>query len=55
MGHARALLALGDETEQRRLAREIIARSLSVRETESLVVAKQVGHNRRAKLVARQG
>jgi ParB family chromosome partitioning protein len=37
MGHARALLSLSDEMEQRRLAREIIARSLSVRETESMV------------------
>ncbi len=37
MGHARALLSLGDEAEQRRLARDVIARSLSVRETESLV------------------
>src|SRR5512138_2469072 len=32
MGHARALLALADENAQRRLAREVIARSLSVRE-----------------------
>jgi ParB family chromosome partitioning protein len=37
MGHARALLSLPTETEQCRLAREVIARSLSVRETESLV------------------
>jgi ParB family chromosome partitioning protein len=37
MGHARALLSLGGEADQRRLAREVIARSLSVRETESLV------------------
>jgi ParB family transcriptional regulator, chromosome partitioning protein len=37
MGHARALLSLAEETEQRRIAREVIARSLSVRETESLV------------------
>ena len=37
MGHARALLTLTDEAEQRRTARDIIARSLSVRETESLV------------------
>jgi ParB family chromosome partitioning protein len=36
-GHARALLALETDSEQRRLAREIVARSLSVRETESLV------------------
>jgi ParB family transcriptional regulator, chromosome partitioning protein len=37
MGHARALLALTDEAHQRRMARDIIARALSVRETESLV------------------
>ena len=37
MGHARALLALGDEAEQRRLARDVVAKHLSVRETESLV------------------
>jgi ParB family chromosome partitioning protein len=37
MGHARALLALPDESAQRTLARDIIARNLSVRETEGLV------------------
>lgn len=37
MGHARALLALSAEGDQRRLARDVIGRSLSVRETESLV------------------
>jgi ParB family transcriptional regulator, chromosome partitioning protein len=37
MGHARALLSLPSEADQRRLARDVIARSLSVRETESLV------------------
>jgi len=37
MGHARALVALGDAQAQRRAAREIISRGLSVRETESLV------------------
>lgn len=37
MGHARALLALDGETAQRQLGREIVARNLSVRETESLV------------------
>ena len=37
MGHARALLSLADEAEQRRVARDVIARSLSVRETESVV------------------
>lgn len=37
MGHARSLLSLADEGDQRRIARDIIARGLSVRETESLV------------------
>ena len=37
MGHARALLSLSDEADQRRMARDVIARSLSVREIESLV------------------
>jgi ParB family chromosome partitioning protein len=37
MGHARALLSLQHEADQRRLARDIIARNLSVRETESMI------------------
>jgi ParB family chromosome partitioning protein len=37
MGHARALLAMPDEARQRQLARDVITRNLSVRETESLV------------------
>jgi ParB family chromosome partitioning protein len=37
MGHARALLALPDDTAQRRVAREVVSRGLSVRDTESLV------------------
>lgn len=37
MGHARALLALTSDAEQRRIAREIVSRHLSVRETESMV------------------
>jgi ParB family transcriptional regulator, chromosome partitioning protein len=37
MGHARALLALADEAAQRRVARDIVARGLSVREAEGLV------------------
>ena len=36
MGHARALVSLGDAQAQRRAAREIISRGLSVRETEAL-------------------
>jgi ParB family chromosome partitioning protein len=37
MGHARALLSLPDESVQRRVGRDVIARELSVRETEALV------------------
>jgi ParB family chromosome partitioning protein len=37
MGHARALLAIENGAAQRRAAREIIARGLSVREAEALV------------------
>ena len=41
MGHARALIALADEGRQREIAREVIGRNLSVRETEAMV--KRVG------------
>jgi ParB family chromosome partitioning protein len=37
MGHARALLALPDEHAQLRVAREVVAKNLSVRETETIV------------------
>ena len=37
MGHARALLALANEADQCRIARDIVSRNLSVRETESMV------------------
>ena len=37
MGHARALLAVADDAQQRQAARDVIAQSLSVRETEMLV------------------
>ncbi len=37
MGHARALLSLTDEAAQRRVGRDVIARGLSVRDTEALV------------------
>ena len=37
MGHARALLSLTSDAAQRDTARDVIARNLSVRETESLV------------------
>ena len=37
MGHARAILALASEADVLRVARDVIARGLSVRETESLI------------------
>ena len=37
MGHARALLALEGDQAQRNMARDVLARGLSVRETEQLV------------------
>jgi ParB family transcriptional regulator, chromosome partitioning protein len=37
MGHARAIVALASEADQRRVARDVLARGLSVRETEALV------------------
>ena len=43
MGHARALIAIADEGSQRQIAREVIARNLSVRETEAMV--KRIGRN----------
>jgi ParB family chromosome partitioning protein len=41
MGHARAIIAIADEASQRQIAREVIARNLSVRETEAMV--KRIG------------
>jgi len=37
MGHARALLALTDDAAQRRVARDVVARGVSVREAEAMV------------------
>ncbi len=37
MGHARAIVALDSDADQRRLARDVVSRGLSVRETEALV------------------
>jgi ParB family chromosome partitioning protein len=43
MGHARAIVALASEADQRRLARDVVSRGLSVRETEALV-KKEIGN-----------
>jgi len=51
MGHARALLGLTDEADQRRTARDIISQNLSVRETESLV--KKISEGGKAQAAAR--
>jgi ParB family transcriptional regulator, chromosome partitioning protein len=40
-GHGRALLGLGDHLERRRVARLVVARGLTVRQTETLVRAAQ--------------
>lgn len=37
MGHARAIVALAAEADQRRIARDVLTRNLSVRETEAVV------------------
>jgi ParB family transcriptional regulator, chromosome partitioning protein len=37
MGHARAIVSLASEADQRRVARDVVARTLSVRETEAIV------------------
>jgi ParB family chromosome partitioning protein len=41
MGHARALVTLPDDAAQRRVAREVVSRGLSVRETEALARREQ--------------
>ncbi|HWV39344.1 MAG TPA: ParB/RepB/Spo0J family partition protein [Vulgatibacter sp.] len=43
MGHARALLGLGDEAQMKRAAGEVVARRLSVRQTEQLVRKQKEG------------
>jgi ParB family chromosome partitioning protein len=49
MGHARALLALTDEGQLLRIARDVVARNLSVRETESIVKQGAAPHPREEK------
>ena len=51
MGHARAIVALTDESDQRRLARDVVSRGLSVRETEALV-KKEIDGTRSATTTA---
>jgi ParB family transcriptional regulator, chromosome partitioning protein len=51
MGHARAIVALTAEGDQRRLARDVVSRGLSVRETEALV-KKEIDDQRGATTTA---
>ena len=52
-GHGRALLGLADHLERRRVARLVVARGLTVRQTEALVRAAQEAARRRAGAPAR--
>jgi ParB family chromosome partitioning protein len=54
MGHARALLALGDEADQLRVGREIVAKNLSVRDVEALVRAGRPEEGGKAKTEERK-
>ena len=54
MGHARALVALPSDADQRRIAREVIARGLSVRETEALVKKAPRHRHRHARRGAKE-
>src|SRR5690606_27302466 len=51
MGHARALLTL-EESEQRDIGRQIVAKGLSVRQTETLVRSLQESKNKEKTSVA---
>jgi ParB family chromosome partitioning protein len=48
MGHARAILGLADESAQLRVSRDVVAKHLSVRETEALVARAAQPAARRA-------
>ena len=48
MGHARALLALSGSRSQVEAARDVVARGLSVRQTEALVKKLQAGPKAKA-------
>jgi ParB family chromosome partitioning protein len=45
MGHARAIVALSSDADQRRVARDVLTRNLSVRETEAVVKKASLSGN----------
>jgi ParB family chromosome partitioning protein len=53
-GHGRAILSIDDITEQRRLAREIIDKGHSVRETERIARQYSIGGKTRAKSILKK-
>ena len=53
MGHARAIVSLSNDADQRRIARDVLARNLSVRETEAIVKKAERRSSRSAAPVKR--
>ncbi|MCX5722603.1 MAG: ParB/RepB/Spo0J family partition protein [Nitrospirae bacterium] len=53
MGHAKVILGLSNPSEQLRVAKLVVTKTLSVRETEKLVEASPVAKNRKTKELRR--
>jgi ParB family chromosome partitioning protein len=53
MGHAKVILGLPDQNEQLRVAKLVVSRALSVRETEKLIQSSPVAKRRGAKELRR--
>jgi ParB family transcriptional regulator, chromosome partitioning protein len=53
MGHAKVILGLPDQSEQLRVAKLVVSKALSVRETEKLIESSQVAKKRGAKELRR--
>jgi ParB family chromosome partitioning protein len=49
MGHAKVILGLSDQNEQLRIARLVVAKSLSVRETEKVIESSSIAKKRGTK------
>jgi ParB family chromosome partitioning protein len=53
MGHAKVILGLPDQSEQLRVAKLVVSKALSVRETEKLIESSPVAKRRGAKELRR--
>lgn len=53
MGHAKVILGLHDQNEQLRVAKLVVSKALSVRETEKLIESTSVARKRRTKELQR--